>query len=132
MKFEFFTESGRGYEPRASIRKQGQIGLNHGSVKRYEIRDGQDVLLGYDRQSSTVAIKFIDGPQQGSKKAMVKKNNCSISAKAFFDYFDIQYKDKTESYELKSKEDGLLVFCIDEGGVEEPGVEGDIDDEAGG
>ena len=113
MDFEFFEEAGRGVEPKASIRKQGQIGFNQGAIKRFNITDNQDILLGYDRASKTVAVKFIDEPRQGSKRAVVRSNNCSISAKAFFDFFDIPYKSKTESYGIKEDaENRLLTFCI--------------------
>ncbi|MBN1457580.1 MAG: hypothetical protein JW912_07000 [Sedimentisphaerales bacterium] len=113
MDFEFFKEEGRGYEPKASIRKQGQIGLNQGAVTRFKIENNQNVVLGYDRNSKTIAIKFVDEAVKGSKRAVVRSGNCSISAKAFFDYFDIPYKAKTESYSIKEDtEEGLLVFSV--------------------
>ena len=110
MALEFFTKDGKGYMPKASVRKQGQIGLNHGAIEKFDIKNGQFVLLGYDGDKKMIAIKLLDKIEEGAKKVIVKGNSGSIAAKAFFDYFEIPYR-KTESYSLSSdSETQLLKF----------------------
>ena len=113
MAVEFFTKEGKGFSPKASIRKPGQIGLNQGSVERYKFINGEYVLLGYDREKKMVAIRRLNEAEKGAKKVNVKGNNGAISAKSFLDYFGIPY-DKKGSFELKEdKEKQLLVFYIE-------------------
>lgn len=113
MAVEFFTKEGKGFSPKASIRKPGQIGLNQGSVERYKFINGEYVLLGYDREKKMVAIRRLNEAEKGAKKVNVKVNNGAISAKSFLDYFGIPY-DKKGSFELKEdKEKNLLVFYIE-------------------
>lgn len=113
MNFEFFTKEGKGFAPKASIRKPGQIGLNQGAVERFKFKDGEYVLLGYDKDEKVVAIRRLGEPQKGVKKVRVKGNSGSISAKSFFDYFEIPY-DEPHSYELKNdaENEELLVFYL--------------------
>ena len=113
MAIEFFRKDGKGFAPKASVRKQGQIGLNQGAVDRFKIKDGQYVLLGYDKDRKMVAIRLIQEREKGAKKIIVKGTNGSISAKGFFDYFAIPYK-KTDSYDLtKDTENNLLTFFLE-------------------
>jgi hypothetical protein len=117
MAFEFFEEEGRGFEPKATIRKQGQIGLNQGVLKRFDIKGDQPVLLGYDRETKVVAIRLLDEPRKGSKRAVIRSNNCSIAAKSFFDYFDIPYREQTVHFTIEKNEDkNMITFCIAEKG----------------
>lgn len=113
MAIEYFTKEGKGFFPKASIRKPGQIGLNQGSIERFKFRNGEYVLLGYDREKRMVAIKRVAEATKGAKKVIVKGKNGAISTKSFFDYFDIQY-DKPEAYELhEGNEKDLLVFYLE-------------------
>lgn len=111
MAIEYFREKGRGFAPKVSIRKQGQIGLNQGAVLRYAIKDGQFALLGYDKNENLVVIKLVGGDEKGAKRITVRAGNASISAKSFLDYFDIPYAE-TNSHDLEHK-DELLVFYLD-------------------
>ena len=112
MPIEYFRKEGKGFLPKASIRKPGQIGLNQGSIERYKFKDGEYVLLGYDRDNNMIAIRRLDKVEKGAKKVIVKAKNGAISAKSFFDYFEIPY-DKTDAYELhEGKENGVLVFYL--------------------
>lgn len=112
MTMEFFTKEGKGFSPKASIRKPGQIGLNQGAIQRYKFENGEFVLLGYDKDKKMIGIRRIKQPEQGAKKVIIKQKNGAISAKSFFDYFNIPY-DKTDAYELsEDKENDLLVFYI--------------------
>ena len=112
MTIEFFTKEGKGFLPKASIRKPGQIGLNQGAIERYKFKNGELVLLGYDKDEKMIGIKRLKQPEKGAKKVTIKDNNGAISAKSFFDYFNIPY-DKAGAYELnEDKENDLLIFYI--------------------
>lgn len=115
MAIQFFKEEGRGYAPKVSVRKHGQIGLNQGATIRYNIRDGQFALLGYDKDEQIIAIKFVEEDEEGAKRVTVRSKNASISAKSFLDYFNIPYKE-TNSYELEERKlennEKLLIFYI--------------------
>ncbi len=111
MSFEFFTDDGRSFAPRASIRKNGQIGFNQGAVKRFNIEDGEFVLIGFDREKKAIGVKRIEVAEKGAKKVMVRENNAGISAKGFLDFFGISYA-KKKSYDLH-EEGGILVFTIE-------------------
>ncbi len=114
MAMEFFKEEGRGFVPRASIRKQGQIGLNHGAVTRYNIKEYKHVLLGYDKDEKKVAMRLLKVPEQGARPIVVRQENVTIAAKAFLDFFEIPYT-KTRQFDVKRDEDQqYLVFILKE------------------
>ncbi len=102
MAIEFFRQDGKGLVPRASIRKEGQIGLNRGAVKKYELSRWKGALLGYDREERVVAIQREDDlTVPGAKRFIVRDENATVSAKAFLEFFGIPYKDKTRRFELE-------------------------------
>ncbi len=112
MGMDFFRESGRGFAPKVSIRRQGQIGLSQGAIIRYKIENAENVLLGYDREAKRIGIKRVGADEEGAKKITIRGGSGAIAAKGFLDYFDIPY-DITRSYDLK-KEGDMLVFTIGE------------------
>ncbi len=112
MGFEFFEEDGRSFSPKASVRKNGQIGFNQGAIKRYSIKDGELVALGYDRERQAIAIKRLSERQKGAKKITVRENNAWISSKGFLDFFAIRYSEG-RAYDL-NEEGELLVFYLGE------------------
>ena len=116
MAIEFFRDSGRGFAPKASVRKQGQIGLNHGAVKRYELTEYTHAVLGFDKDASTIAIKLAtDSEEAGSRPVVHKQGGATIAAKSFFDYFEIPYRDKTRTYEVtRNKDTGYLTILLGE------------------
>jgi hypothetical protein len=114
MTIEFFKKEGRGFAPKASVRMQGHIGFNRAAIDRFKIKNGQDVLLGYDREHRMVVIKPVDEPEPGSKKTVVRGKNGSISARGFFDYFEIPHK-KGKSYLLeRDDKNKFLLFYLEE------------------
>lgn len=118
MAVEFFRKSGRGFAPKVSIRKGGQLGLNNGAILRYKINDDDSALLGYDRETRKIHIKIVNSSEEGAKKINITSGNGSISAKAFFDFFDIPYK-FTKAYSIV-KENEDLVFNLEK--IEENNV----------
>jgi hypothetical protein len=96
------------------LRKQGQIGLNHGAIEKFGIEDGQFALLGYDREKKMVAIRLLTEPSEGSKKVIVRAKSGSIAAKGFIDYFGIMPQE-TRAYPLsEDMEHDCLVFYLEE------------------
>ncbi|MHB8858312.1 MAG: hypothetical protein ACYC6Z_02340 [Thermoleophilia bacterium] len=94
MPIEWFTESAtRGFQPKVSLRPRGQIGFNQGAVRKFELQKYEYAILGYDKNSNNIAIKPVhDNNQKGAVKLRVKKTgtDATISAKAFFDYYEIK------------------------------------------
>lgn len=116
MGFEFFTQSGRGFRPRASIRKQGQIGLTQGAVRRWELKEWKYVVLGYDRENKLVGLRLTnDENERGAQKMVIKDGSASISARSFLEFFAISYRDETRQYNVSFDEaDCMLVVSIGE------------------
>lgn len=113
MAMQFFTDSGRGFNPKVSIRKQGQIGFNQGAVRRFLDKDKQQYgVLGYDPEEAVVGIKITeDAGEPGARPIMVKNGSASISARSFLDFFAIPYSAGTLKFNLAEK-GGILVFSI--------------------
>ena len=116
MAIEFFDKEGKGFAPKVSIRQHGQIGLNQGAINRYDIKDGQYALIGYDREKRMVVIKVMDEREKGSKRILVRttgnSRSGSISAKGFLDYFQIPYTKSTSFILEKDKQSGFLFFYL--------------------
>lgn len=116
MGFEFFKGGGRGFRPRASIRKQGQIGLNQGAVRRFSLKEWQFVVLGYDRDTKRIGLKrAIDESTPGAQKLVIKSDSVSIAARSFLEYFDIPYQHKTRQFdvEMDESEQMLVINLLD-------------------
>lgn len=94
MNIEWFTKSAsRGFQPKLSLRQRGQIGLNQGAVRKWRLQEYKFALVGFDKNSQTIAIKPTnDQEQKGVVKLRVNKQgtDATISAKAFFDYYEIE------------------------------------------
>jgi hypothetical protein len=116
MAIEFFDKEGKGFAPKVSIRQHGQIGLNQGAINRYEIKDGQYALLGYEREKRMVVIKVMDEREKGAKRILVRaagnSTSGSISAKGFLDYFQIPYAESMSFPLEKDKQLGFLFFHL--------------------
>ena len=90
----------------ASVRKGGKIGLNQGTTKRYNLSDYQFVLLFYDKEDQKIGIDFTNDPNEaGAIKLKLNQSETavSISAKAFFDFYQIDYS-QTRRYDVVKKE----------------------------
>jgi hypothetical protein len=92
MAFERFTQVGRTFRPRASIRTSGQIGFNGGTVARFKLEKWQFAVLFYDKQEKKIGIKLTKDPKEdGVLRLIVRAGNAAISARSFFDYYEIDY-----------------------------------------
>lgn len=112
MEYEFqkFTKTGRSYIPRVSIRSSGQLGISSGAVKRYNLEQYDYAILYYDDKNKVIGIKPINEPEEGALKIRKPSVSYDISAKSFFDRYEIPYEE-TKQYkaEWDSEYDMIIV-----------------------
>ena len=110
MVFERFTQAGRGYRPKVSVTRTGLIGLNQGSVKRFKLQDYNYVVLYYDREGQRIGIQPTnDENEEGIRKLRKRVSGADVSAKAFFDYYDIDYN-TTKRYNALWDDDNNMII----------------------
>lgn len=98
--FEKFTQHGRSFKPKISIRKRGQIGFNNGAIKRFGLNNYEFVVLYIDKERTKIAFNFTNSVEDdGAIKLVKKKNNYFMSGKSFLDYYNIPYG-KSQAYEV--------------------------------
>lgn len=116
MAFERFTDVGRVFRPRASIRSNGQIGFNHGSVKRFELQKFSHVVLFYDKDSKRVGVRLTnDKTEAGASTLITRSGNGTVSARAFLEYYHLLPKVTTQHDLEWDEENKLLVVDMGKG-----------------
>lgn len=120
FEFERFRNVKGSYVSRVSIRKQGHIGLSQGLLKKLGIREGEwFAKLYYDRSHNAMALGFSnDRTLDDVAKVQIRPSSANnpenltahIAAKAFLDYYGINYSQKTVSYEPEVHEDKMIVI----------------------
>ncbi len=112
VAFEKFTKThGRGYFPKASIWGKGQIGLNQGAVGKFSLDSFDYVVLFYDKESKKIGIKFTSEKEDGIIKIVKRPGSgISFSAKAFLDFYDIDYSKRIKYNITHDKENDLYVL----------------------
>jgi len=115
MAFERFTDVGRVFRPRASLRSNGQLGFNHGCVKRFEMQKFSHVVLFYDADTKRIGVKLTNDKDEAGASTLITRNgNGTVSAGAFLEYYSLR-PEKTTQYDIKRDESaGLLVIGIAE------------------
>lgn len=112
MAFEKFTLTRRSYIPKLSIWKRGQIGLTEGAVHHFKLIDYKFAVLYYDKEGSKIGIKFTKEKEEGTLALSVKNTGATLSAKAFLEYYKIEYP-RDESFDIAFDEaSGLYVAKI--------------------
>jgi hypothetical protein len=90
MAFEKFTETGRSYRAKLSIRANGTIGLNAGAVNKFGLDKCDWVVLFYDREYNLVGIKPTKNEKEEGVLTINKgKTGAWISGRRFLDYYEI-------------------------------------------
>jgi len=110
MPFERFTETGKSYRPKISIRSNGQIGFNLGAIKKFALNKYKYAVLFFDRENIKIGIKLTNSEEDGISKLQVRKSNAAISAKAFFDYYSIDYS-KSKRYDAVWDEKEQMIIA---------------------
>jgi hypothetical protein len=115
MAFERFTKTGRGYKPKVSIWSSGQIGFNSGSVVRNDLDKYKYAILYFDKDTRRIGVEFTnDEGENNLVKTINRSGGVSFSARAFLDYYDIDYS-KTKKYDVEYDEnDNLYVIPLDQ------------------
>jgi hypothetical protein len=98
MAFERFTESGKGFRPRISIRPSGTIGINDSALKKFNLKSFGFVALYFDPETRKIAIGGTQEDERGAQKLNLASKGASISAKRFLDFHDIRVE-RTTAYE---------------------------------
>jgi len=94
MSFERFTKSGRSYKPKVSITSSGLIGFNNGAVKRFDLNNYKYSVLYYDKEGKRIGISLTnDENEEGICKLRNRASGADISARAFFDFYEIDYSE---------------------------------------
>lgn len=101
MAFERFTQIGRGYKPKVSITKSGQIGFNQGAVKHFNLSNFEFAILYFDKDNHRIGIELTnDDSEAGVCKLRKRASGADISARSFFGYYGIDYTDSNR-YDAK-------------------------------
>jgi hypothetical protein len=113
MPFERFTDVGRVFRPRASIRSNGQLGFNHGSIKRFEMDKFAYVVLFYDADTKRIGVQLTNNKDEpGASSLVVRSGNGAVSAKAFLEYYQLM-PNKTKQYNIeKDKGSEMLIISL--------------------
>jgi hypothetical protein len=115
--FEKFTETGRSFTPKVSIRANGQIGFNRGAVKRFNIAKYDYVTVYFNKKTDQIAIQFHnDEDQEGAIKIVKRENNYFFSGKSFLEYQGIRYA-PTKTYIAEwDDENNIAILKVNEQG----------------
>lgn len=114
MGFEKFTQTGRSFTPKVSIWSRGQIGFNKGAVKRFDLGKFNYVVFFYDKDTNRIGIKPIEKAEEGAVTLNQKTTGAAVGAKAFLDFYDIDYKETRQYNVQEDKENNLLVIDLNE------------------
>ncbi len=93
MPLEVYSRKGRRFsDPRVTITKSGQIGLNSSCLDKY-FNSKENVLLYVDKNKKKIGIKPINRPEENSFRISfsVKRTTGSISGHSFLKYCRIDF-----------------------------------------
>jgi hypothetical protein len=109
MAFQRFTESGKGFKPKISIRPSGTIGINDSALKKFSLNSSEFVALYYDTDSGKIAIGNALKDEIGAQRINLGRTGASISAKRFLDYYDLGVE-KTKHFECHFDNEQHLII----------------------
>ena len=113
MAFERFTNIGRGYKPKVSITKSGQIGFNQGAFKHFNLKHYEYAVLYYDNVSSRIGIGLTnDNDEPGACKLRKRASGADISARSFFGYYGIDYADSKRYDAVWQEDEGKIIVNV--------------------
>lgn len=125
FNFEKFTKVGSNFSPTVSIRKHGAIGLSQGSLQRFNLIDGDwFIVLYYDKAANVLGIEPIkDGTAEGAVKLIKRRTpakngkesiSSSISAKSFFEYYEIDAQETRSFKAFFDAETKMIIVNLNE------------------
>ncbi|MFA5373577.1 MAG: hypothetical protein WC354_05275 [Candidatus Omnitrophota bacterium] len=91
MAFERFTNVGKSFKPKISIRGNSQIGFNCASIREFKLNEYKFAVLFYDKESKRIGIKLTnDKSEEGACKLRVRAEaGASMSARSFIDCYKL-------------------------------------------
>lgn len=118
MSYEFFTESYRDVEPKISITHQGTFGFNSAfcCCSSIDFTKTPFGLVGYDKETNTIAIKLLEKWESGANKFHMYCNSATLSAIRFFRYFKLNHEE-TKKYSPQI-EDLMIIIKLNESVIE--------------
>ena len=113
MAFERFTDVGRVFRPRASLRSNGQIGFNHGCIKRFQMEEFSFIVLFYDAETKRIGILLTNNKEEpGASTLITRQGNGMVSARSFLEYYNLVPKNTTQ-YDINcDTESGMLIIDV--------------------
>lgn len=115
MAWEKYTKTGRGFKPKVSIWKRGQIGFNRGFVEKFDLQNYKFAILFFDRENWRIGVQFTnDNKEEGITKLKVRKTGAAISASGFLEYYNVQH-DKTIKCDIEYDKKGkIFIIQLDQ------------------
>lgn len=96
MGFEKFTGGGRSFTPKISISRNGLIGFNQGTRRRFSLEKYAVCTLYYDKEEGRIGFEFSkDKNAEGGINLRLRKFGADIAGKSFLSYYNIKPKDTT-------------------------------------
>lgn len=112
MVWKEFTPRQKAWgKPVISIHRNGYLAVNSQAKEKY-FKGHSHVVLFFDPEENKLGMKPVKLASRKAYKISSTAHSMSVSAKAFLDWFKIDYS-KTRSFEPE-KEDDLLVLKLDE------------------
>lgn len=111
MAFQKFVETGRSFRPKVTIRRTGSLGFTIAAIKKFDINEYPYAVLYYDSEGQKIGIKPTAEPEDGAVKINRARQSTWISAKRFFDFYEIPIKNGRYDAILDSKE-GMIIIEI--------------------
>jgi len=120
--FETFTSVGSSFASKVSVRKNGVIGFSQGALIKFGLNTGKWFgVLKYDRNARVIGIKITQNElEEGTVRIQCReisgrgeKKNITgqISARAFLDFFGIEFADRSRSY-VPAKDGELIIIDL--------------------
>lgn len=92
MAFEKFTQTGRSFKPKVTIRKTGSLGFTAAAISKFGIDNYKYALLYYDKDAQKIGLKPTNDEEDGAHKINRAKQSTWIAARRFLDYYGITLK----------------------------------------
>ena len=99
MAWQKFTETGRSFKPKISIRGDVQFGLNTAAVKEFKLKDYKYAILFFDGDKKRIGIQLTnDKDEQGACRLRVRDDSkgAHISAKAYITKYNLDKLEKKD------------------------------------
>ena len=115
MAFELFEKKGGRYtQPRVSITRAGQIGMNAACLDKY-LKNTNYALLYYDKDKKTIGIKPVDKQADSAFRitSSNKRASGSISGRSFLSCYGIDFSKKKRFTPSWSSKEQMLIFKVE-------------------